>query len=130
MTTTLIPYTKTQIDVTHEAICDVYSDGIIVKGRDSSNGKWVSLGRIKLDFAAPCESGKIAIEKVADCDGVITLAASAENCDGVRFEWYTDGNFAACSDKIEVNAGEFGYVALRATDKVGGFCSVIYDINK
>lgn len=130
MTTTLIPYTKTQIHVTHEAICDVYSDHILVKGRDSSEGKWVSLGRIKLDFAAPCESGKISINEAGENDGVITLAATAENSDGISFEWYTDGNFAARGDKLEVRKDKCGYVALRATDKNGGFCSVIYEINK
>lgn len=129
MTTTLIPYTKTQIHVTHEAICDVYSDHILVKGRDSSEGKWVSLGRIRLDFAEPCASGKIAINEVSENDGVITLAATAENSDGISFEWYTDGNFAARGDKFEVCKDECGYVALRATDKNGEFCSVIYEIN-
>ena len=130
MTTTLIPYTKTQIHVTHEAICEVYSDRILVKGRDSSNARWVSLGQIKLDLAAPCESGNISINKLYEKNGIITLAAAAENSDGVSFEWYTDGNFAARGVTFEVRTDEYEYIALRAIDRNGGFRSTIYNLDK
>ena len=130
MTTTLIPYTKTQIHVTHEAVCEVYSDRVLVKGRDSSNAKWVSLGQLKLDLAAPCESGKLSINKLCENNGRVTLAATAENSDGISFEWYADGNFASNGDTFELCVDEYNYVALRATDKKGGFCSTIFNLNK
>ena len=61
---------------------------------------------------------------------MITLAAVAENSDGISFEWYVDGKLSACGVKLCVRDGECNYVALRAKDSFDGFCSVIYEINR
>ena len=121
---------KITLGSTHGVICEVYSDRAILRGRDYSSGEWVSLGHVGLDFKAPCLSGEISIKKLCEDDGVITLAAVAENSDGISFEWYVDGKLSACGVKLCVRDGECNYVALRAKDSFDGFCSVIYEINR
>lgn len=123
MTTTIDPPPMTQYDVTHGTIAEVYENGILIKGRNHSSGKWISMGETELTFKKPCLSGRIGIEANANI-----LTAHAENTDGIAFEWYVDGEFASDKNTFPIPKGEYGYIALRAKDSEGGFCSIIYNM--
>lgn len=122
MTTTVNPPPMKQYNITHGTVAEVYEDGILIRGRNHTEAKWISLGLCEFIFKKPCLSGNVSIERNGS-----TFSAKAENTDGVEFEWYLDGKKAASGAIFECDA-TCGYVALRATDKNGGFKSVIYDL--
>ena len=118
---------KVSLGSTQTVICEVYRDRAVLRGRDHSLGKWVSLGRAELGFKKPCLAGMISIERDQSTSAA-SFFAHAENTHGVRFEWYLDGKLAGEGERFTAPDSFDGYIALRAIDADGGFCSVVDDV--
>ena len=122
MTTVIDPPPKTQYNITHGTIAEVYSDGILIRGRNFTAGKWISLAESYISFKKPCLSGEIAIKEERDGK----LSAFAEYPEDITFEWYVDGKLVSKDPSISLPHDAKNYIALRAKDKRGGFKSVVY----
>ena len=122
MTTIIDPPPMTQYNITHGTVAEVYEDEILIRGRNFTAGKWISLAESYISFKKPCLSGEIAIKEARDGK----LSAFAEYPEDITFEWYVDGKLVSKDQSISLPHDAKNYIALRAKDKRGGFKSVVY----
>ena len=123
MTSVTFPPTYAQVNGTHFVLADFYDDKVVIRARDSLNGKWISKGLTKLTLKEKCLVGSIVTLK-EECDEGFMLTASCEPC--VKVIWYLDGE-AHEGKSIKVDRGFEGFVAVRVYDNEGNFKSVFFD---
>lgn len=126
MTTTIYPPKHVQIDITHSVFVEVYEDCAVLRGRNNTTGKWISLGMTGLTFKKTCPIGEISALKTAcDNNGKLTLTSKCST-DGVKFVWYLEDTVYE-SESVDVDSSYAGFVALRAIDSKGNYRSELYE---
>lgn len=118
------PDKTTEVQQSHGVVAEVYSDKIILRGRDFVNGKWISRGRTYLTLKEKSDIPEISVSRTVNSDGsgnvsVADLGASY-TCqifvDGAETAGYT-ANVPEDAD----------YVAVRITADDGSYVSKVFE---
>ena len=128
MTTIIDPPPMTQYNVTHGTVAEVYGDRILIRGRDFTAERWISLAECEMIFKRPCEVTSLAIASEI-ADGEHTLLAKCDFEAVERYEWYLNGELISDRKSITIRSHTHGYIALRVRDKKGGFRSVLFPLD-
>ena len=123
MTSITFPPTFKQVEGTHIVFADFYEDKVIIRARDSLNGKWISKGLTGLTLKKKCPIEYVVTLK-EECDGGYKLTASSE-IDG-KVVWYLDGE-AHEGKSVQVDKNFDGFIAVRVYDAEGNYKSVVFD---
>ncbi len=123
MTSVTFPPTYAQVNGSHFVFADFYDDRVIIRARDSLNGKWISKGLTSLTLKKKCPIEYIVTLR-EECDDGYMLTASSE-VDG-RFVWYLDGE-AHEGKSITVDRDFDDFIAVRVYDDEGNFKSIVFD---
>ena len=108
----------------HGVIAEVYSDKIILRGRDFVNGKWISRGRTYLTLKEKSDMPEISVSRTVNSDGSCDVSVADL---GASYTCQIIVNGAETSGYTANVPEDADYVAVRITADDGSYVSKVFE---